>query len=426
MNPLQVFLQSNQVCSFMPPTKLNNLQNFYVTGLSYRKTDVVTRGQFTVNNQQYVSILSQASGKQLNELFILSTCNRTEIYGFASHPDELIGLICSGTNGNADTFRERCYVKKGAEAIEHLFSVGAGLDSQLLGDYEIVGQLKKAIQIAKINGNAGSLTERLVNFVLKASKNIKNQTQLSAGTVSLSFAAVQFIRENVKNIPAKKILLLGIGKIGRNTGKNLTGYLGTQNITLINRSPEKAIELATILGVRQAPAADLNLQLQQSDIIIVATNAEQPLITVSQLSNQGEKLIIDLSLPCNVESAVGELPGICLVNVDELSKLKDDTLRQRASDIPKAKAIIAEHIREFNSWVEMRKHVPVLKAVKTKLREINSDPLFLPLYKYNHCDFATDQKIQRVINGMAFKMKTVNHKGCHYIEAINEFIATGT
>ena len=402
------------------------IANFYVVGLNYRKTDAAIRGQFAVSDQQYVSILAQASIQHLDELFILSTCNRTEIYGFAAHPDQLIGLICSGTNGNLELFRERCYIKNGSDAVEHLFWVGAGLDSQLLGDYEIVGQLKTAVRFAKQNGSTGSFTERLVNCVLQASKNIKNQTKLSGGTVSVSFAAVEYIRETIKNIADKKILLLGIGKMGTNTGKNLSDYLGTKNITLINRNPEKAIELATELGLKYAPSEELIQHLQNSDIIVVATNAEHPLVFATQLEGQGEKLIIDLSIPCNVEAAVAELPGVCLVNVDELSKLKDNTLRQRESEVPKAKQILAEHIIEFKEWYDMRRHVPVLKAVKTKLLEINSDPFFLPLYKHSVSSNFTDQKIQRVINGMAFKMKTVNQKGCHYIEAINEFIATGS
>jgi glutamyl-tRNA reductase len=114
---------------------------------------------------------------------------------------------------------------------------------------------------------------------------------------------------------------------------------------------------------------------------------------------------------------------VTLINVDELSKLKDETFAKREAEVPKAKAIIDEHIAEFLDWHEMRKHVPVLKAVKTKLKEIHNSPLFIPLYNNST---HTDEKIQRVINGMAFKMKGQNQRGCHYIQAINEFIATGT
>jgi glutamyl-tRNA reductase len=135
--------------------------------------------------------------------------------------------------------------------VNHVFEVGAGLDSQIFGDYEIVGQIKLAVKFAKERGFVGAFTERLINCVLQASKSIKNQTELSGGTVSVSFAAVQYIREQVTDLH-QTILLLGVGKIGRNTCKNLVDYLGTKNITLINRSPEKAEELAIELGLRAA------------------------------------------------------------------------------------------------------------------------------------------------------------------------------
>ena len=140
----------------------------------------------------------------------------------------------------------------------------------------------------------------------------------------------------------------------------------------------------------------------------------------------GKKLIIDLSIPHNVEPAADELPHITLVSVDELSRMKDETLARRQAEVPKAKAIIAEHIADFNEWYQMRKHVPVLKAVKTKLKEIHTSPLFIPLYNHPGHKTNADEKIQRVINGMANKLKEQNQKGCHYIEAINEFMATGT
>lgn len=400
------------------------ISNFFLVGINYRKTDADVRGKYAIGNEQYTSILSKASQQYLNELFILSTCNRTEVYGFAEHAGQFIDLICNETTGTSEEFRSICYIRKGEEAVEHLFLVGAGLDSQILGDYEIVGQLKSAVRVAKEKGFSGSFTERLVNCVLRSSKTIKNQTNLSGGTVSVSFAAVQYIKENIREIETKKILLLGIGKIGRNTAKNLTAYLGTKNITLINRSQSKAIELATELGLRHAEVSQLKNEVNAADIILVATNAALPLIKAIDISSRHEKLFIDLSIPFNVEREVGHIEGIKLVNVDELSKLKDQTLRQREAEVPKAKQIITAHLDEFMEWYEMRRHVPLLKAVKSKLLEIHSDPLFLPLYKYHQA--STDQKIQRVINGMAHKMKTENQRGCYYIEAINEFIATGS
>jgi glutamyl-tRNA reductase len=273
----------------------------------------------------------------------------------------------------------------------------------------------------------GAFTERLVNCMLQCSKAIKNQTELSGGTVSVSFAAVQYIREKVVDIANKNILLLGVGKIGRNTSKNLVDYLDTKNITLINRTEEKAAELAEMLGVQHAQMHELPARIASSDIILVATNSAEPVIRRSCLEGQGDKLIIDLSVPYNVESAARHLPNVKLVNVDELSKLKDETLQKRRAEVPKAKAIIAAHLEEFVEWHEMRKHVPVLKAVKTKLKEIHTHPLYIQFSRTHSATRTVDaeKKIQRVINGMASKMRSKNTRGCHYIEAINEFIATG-
>ena len=405
-----------------------DISKFYIAGINYKKTDAVIRGQFAVSNDQYATLLSKAAEFGLHELFVLSTCNRTEIFGFAESADQLIHLLCTQTEGNASTFKQLAYIKNGLDAIEHLFSVAAGLDSQILGDYEIVGQIKQSAKFSKENGFIDTFMERLVNCVLQSSKAIKNQTNLSGGTVSVSFAAVQYIKEKVADLAGKKILLLGVGKIGRNTCKNLVDYLDADHITLINRTHNKAEELADELGLHHAPLTQLAQKIEESDIILVATNSTEPTIKKSHLEGKGEKLIIDLSVPFNVEEAAQELPNVHLVNVDELSKMKDETLQMREAEVPKAKNIIREHIEEFIEWFEMRKHVPVFKAVKIKLKEIHQTfPLYIQLAPETAlCQtINADEKIQRVINGMASKMRQRNQRGCYYIEAINEFIATG-
>jgi glutamyl-tRNA reductase len=402
-----------------------DITKFFIAGINYKKTDAAIRGQFAVSNDQYATLLTKAPEFGLHELFVLSTCNRTEIYGFAESADQLINLLCTQTEGSPSTFTQLAYVKNGMAAIEHLFSVAAGLDSQILGDYEIVGQIKQAVKFSKEQGFTDSFMERLVNCVLQSSKAIKNQTNLSGGTVSVSFAAVQYIREKVADVAGKKILLLGVGKIGRNTCKNLVDYLDADHITLINRTHDKAAQLAEELDLHHAPLAELAQKIEESEIILVATNSVEPTIKRSHLEGKGDKLIIDLSVPFNVEESAQELPNVHLVNVDELSKLKDETLQMREAEVPKAWIIIREHIEEFLEWFEMRKHVPVFKAVKTKLKEIQTFPSYIQLTpETSLCQtINADEKIQRVINGMASKMRQRNQRGCYYIEAINEFIA---
>lgn len=403
----------------MTVNRARDISKFYVAGINYKKTDATVRSQFAVNNEQAAATLSLAPAQGISSLFILSTCNRTEIYGFAEDVDQLIQLLCSQTNGDADTFKRLAYIKEGLKAVEHLFHVGSGLDSQILGDYEIVGQIRQAVKFSRDRQFIGPSMDRLVNAVLQTSKVIKNETTLSGGTVSVSFAAIQYIKEKIKDAAGKRILLLGIGKIGRNTCKNLVDYLGTQRVTLINRTEDRAAELAAELGLKHAPLSELKTEAAKADIIIVSTNAAEPTLLRTHLADQGEKLVIDLSIPYNVETSAQELPGVTLVNVDELSKLKDETLAKRKAEVPKAKKIIAAHIAEFKEWSDMRRNVPVLKAVKSKLQEIVDNTLS-PVITIN-----SEEKIQQVINGMAVKMRSHNQGGCNYIEAINEFIAPG-
>ena len=403
-----------------------DLSKFFVVGINYKKTDTKIRGSFAVGSAQYGQILQDAPIFGVQDLFVLSTCNRSEIYGFAETPQQLIRLLCSQTEGTAELFNEMAYCKQGLKAIHHLFDVAAGLDSQILGDYEIVGQIRQAMKFARERNFIHTFLERILNQVLQSSKDIKNQTALSDGTVSVAFAAVHYIRENIPEIKDKNILLLGTGKIGSNACKNMVDYLGTRNITLINRTNEKAESLASALNLRYSSMDELSAEIKKADIILVATNAAEPVIFAEQLESvKGSKLIIDLSIPCNVDKAVAVLPRITLIDVDSLSRMKDETLQRRAAEVPRAQAIIAGHVRELLDWHEMRQHVPVLKEVKIKLREIYSSPLFENSTITRTPTVATDQKIQRVLNGMASKMRKENQRGCQYIQAINEFIAGG-
>ena len=398
-----------------------NLNEFRIAGINYKKSDASLRGQFAINTDQYARILSIAPQFGINEFFILSTCNRTEIYGFAPSHQELLNLLATECEGNINVFQKNAYLKSGQEAVEHLFNVSAGLDSQILGDFEILGQIKNAIKFSKENGCIGAYLERMLNAVLQCTKSIKTNTALSNGTVSVAFAAVSYIKEHITEIAGKKILLVGTGKIGRNTCKNMVDYLGTQNITLINRTEEKAAELAQELNLTAAPLSQLDAQVAAAHIIVLATNSVNPIITLAQLQNAGHKLIIDMSVPCNVELGVAELNNVSFVGVDDLSKIKDETLQMRSAEVPKAKAIIADHISEFIAWHNMRKNVPVLKEVKSKLLQLHTS--------YHSCNAGiaiygndSEEKIQKVINTLAVKMRAQPSVGCYFIEAINEFI----
>ena len=398
-----------------------HLHNFWLVGVNYKKTDAAVRGMYAVSTEQYEQILALAPKYGIHDLFIISTCNRTELYSFADTAEHLMELLCSVTVGDIETLRSIAYIKNEREAKQHLFQVAAGLDSQILGDFEILGQIKNSVKFAKEKGFIGSIMERIINCVYQSAKSIKTNTQLSGGTVSVSFAAVNYIKEHFTQVDDKKIVLVGTGKIGRATCKNLVDYLGTRQITLINRTEETAKSLAAELHIDWAPYTNLHEQLALADVVLVSTGAMEPVIFSRDLENIGPKLVIDLSVPRNVDAAARNVPGITLVDVDTLSKIKDETLQMRKAEVPKAMAIITDHMAEFMEWYNMRKYIPVMNEVREKLRDIYIAPAFravnnIPL------EATQEEAIKKIVNTFASKIRRNKAAGCFYIEAINDYI----
>jgi glutamyl-tRNA reductase len=356
----------------------NNLSKhlyFYSVGLSYKKADAVIRGRFSLDAFAKTRLLEQAKEEGIESLIVTSTCNRTEIYGFAEHPFQLIKLICENSRGSVEEFQKVGFVYKNQEAITHMFRVGTGLDSQILGDFEIISQIRTSFSQSKSLGLASNFMERLVNAVIQASKKIKTDTEISSGATSVSFASVQYIIKNVEDIGNKNILLFGTGKIGRNTCENLVKHTKNDHITLINRTKDKAERLAGKLNLIVKDYSELHLELQKADVVVVATGAQNPTVDKAILNLKKPLLILDLSIPKNVNQDVEELEGVTLIHMDYLSQLTDETLENRKKHIPAAEAIIEEIKEEFNIWTKGRKFAPTIHALKDKLNAIKKSEL---------------------------------------------------
>ncbi|MBL4662566.1 MAG: glutamyl-tRNA reductase [Flavobacteriaceae bacterium] len=346
--------------------------HFYAIGLNYKKADAETRGHFSVTETAQKAILLQAKKNEIPSLSVISTCNRTELYGIAQHPLQLIELLCEHTQGTVEEFEKVAYVHKNNDAVSHLFKVGTGLDSQILGDFEIISQLRNGLHRSKEMGMLNAYMERLGNSVIQASKRIKNKTEISTGVTSVSFAAVQYIMARVPFVSEKNITLFGIGKIGRNTCENLIKHTKNERITLINRTKIKAEEIAGKFNLVVKDYANIESEIANSDILIVATGAQQPTINKELLYLKKPLLILDLSIPRDVAYNVTENEHVTLIHLDDLSQVTDKTLEHRQSQIPLAKKIIADVSKDFNAWVENRKFAPTIKALKTKLSEIKA------------------------------------------------------
>ena len=377
-------------------------RNLYNIGVSYRKADAHTRGRYSLSKENQIDLLKEAKSIGFDGVFVLSTCNRTEITGFAEHPFQLIQLLCKYSGGNVEEFAQISYVYKSNEAVNQLFRIGTGLESQILGDYEIVGQLKLAFKLAKKYDTINAHLERLLNLVLQASKKVKNTTQLSSGTTSVSYAAVQFIIQNVPNYDQKNILVFGLGKMGKHTCKNLAQYTKNKSVCLINRTEEKAISFVkTHSSIRNSSISNLTQEIAKSDILIVSTGSDTPTITKQHISPEKEILILDLSMPENVETSVNQFENVTLVNVDELSKITLETLSTRQNEVPKAEKIIEVYKEEFNDWLNNRKLVPAINALKESLESIKKDEINFHKKKIknfdeNQAEILTNRFIQKI------------------------------
>ena len=386
---------------------------FYAVGLSYKKADAETRGRFSLNGAAKTRVLEQAKQEGIESLIVTSTCNRTEIYGFAEHPFQLIKLICENSNGTVEEFQKVGFVYKNQEAINHMFRVGSGLDSQILGDFEIISQLKHSFNESKSLGLVNTFLDRLINAVIQSSKRIKTETEISTGATSVSFASVQYIIRNVGNIGDKNILLFGTGKIGRNTCENLVKHTKNDHITLINRTKDKAERLAGKLNLIVKDYSELHLELQKADVVVVATGAQNPTVDKAILNLKKPLLILDLSIPKNVNENVREIEGVTLIHMDHLSQMTDETLENRKRHIPAAEAIIEEIKEEFVAWTKARKFAPTIHALKEKLNAIKNSELVLQSKKMTNfneeqAEIISNRIIQKITNHFANHLKDDN------------------
>ncbi len=400
--------------------------SFYAVGLSYKKADAEIRGKFSLDAVAKTRLLEQAKNEGIESLIVTSTCNRTEIYGFAEHPFQLIKLICENSQGTVEAFQKYGFVYKNKEAVGHLFRVGTGLDSQILGDFEIISQIKTSFFQAKSVNLVNAFQERLVNAVIQASKKIKTDTEISSGATSVSFASVQYILNNVEEIGDKNILLFGTGKIGRNTCENLVKHSKHEQITLINRTKDKAEKLAQKLDVIVKDYADLQLEIQKADVLVVATSAQNPTVDKAILNLKKPLLILDLSIPKNVNENVEDVEGVTLVHMDYLSQITDETLENRKKHIPAAEAIIEEIKEEFLTWSKGRKFAPTIHALKEKLHSIKEGELHfqrkkLADFNEEQAEIISNRIIQKITNHFANHLKdeeTMVDESIEWIEKV--------
>jgi glutamyl-tRNA reductase len=391
------------------------LERFTVIGINHRLADVGTRSLFGMAQSETQALLEDAKESGLKSVIVLSTCNRSEIYAFTNDIPGLINLFVKHTRGNHEIFESKGFTKLGEAALDHLFSVAAGLDSRIVGDAEILGQLKTAISFSRKRKMIGPIMDRTLSFALQASKAVRTHTTLSAGSTSVSYAAIEWIRQQA--IPSdSSVLLIGTGKFGNSVAKNIVEYFPAFNLTLLNRTDEKASAIAATLGLNWISHKDLSVAAGAADIVIVCTRATEYSLLPSMFAGNKQQWLLDLSVPSAIHPDVKNITTVRSTDIDAISELMTATVAARNGEIPRVLEIIEHFKAEYFAWINMQRHVPVINDMKGKLQLLGE------IHWETDNQDALNQKVNRAVGSLAMNLRYRNEKGCHYIHAINEFL----
>ena len=375
---------------------------FISLGISHWKTPIDIRGKFSFPQEAVEAILEEAKELGIKSLFVLTTCNRAQFFAHTHNAFILKELFAKHTKASLEEFEKYHFLLTEDEAVHQLFELCCGLDSMILGDLQIVSQVKDAAKYANKKGMLDGYSHRLMQFVLQAYKDVRTDTAINEGPASVAHAAVLFMKERFKQFTDKKILLFGTGEIGETTVKNLQKH-SYKEMVLINRTRSKAEAIAKPLSIRVADIENLKDELIDTDILIVATGAFEPTVHTEHFKGLNcEMLLLDLSVPRNIDSEVDQIENLELIDMDQLNSIQDETLAMRRKNIPKARTIINLHKNEFYDWVLMRHLSPTIQALREKLHSYRTDELEQQKFRLSDEEFKKADKLATsVVNKIA-------------------------
>ncbi|MEK7397773.1 MAG: glutamyl-tRNA reductase [Candidatus Poribacteria bacterium] len=359
---------------------------FIITvGVSYKTTPVEVRERLAFDNSQLASMFDRlkSTGK-IASCVILSTCNRIEIYATSKDADaalsEVWKLLSDKSGIETEQLKEYLYNFTCQQAITHLFKVVSGLDSMILGEMEILGQVARAYQIACENSASNTVLNVLFQKALKLGKQIHTETRISNGASSVGSAAVELTKQVFNDIQDCSILLIGAGETGRLVAQNLANN-GASKVMVCNRSYDKAQELATQFNGCVVPFENLFQNMVNADLVVTCTSAPNYIITKEQLAHIMKMrdykpiVLIDLAVPRNIEPELSQLKNTYLYNIDDLKDIVDECLKERKLEAEKAEKIIENALDSFARWLNNLHTVPVIKAMTQKGEDIRDSEL---------------------------------------------------
>ena len=321
-----------------------------------------------------------SSHSDIREVIVLSTCNRTEVYAVAeryhaAHTD-ILEFLCETSGLSADEITPHLYSQFDDDAVVHLFEVAAGIDSAVLGETEIVGQVRDAWDFAMKQGTSRSTLNLLFRYALESGKRARTETGISRSTASVAHAAVEMAEEILGTLSGKRVLVVGAGEMGEGVAGALS-RAGTESITVLNRTVSRAEALADKIGARVSDFESLENELSTADVVLACTGAGGVIIDHELLARvrQGVStpiLVVDIALPRDVAASVAELPGVTLRDLDNLSDWAQRGIEKRASEVGQVREIIGEEVKRFLLDQTQRQAAPLVAQLREVVESIRT------------------------------------------------------
>ncbi|ABA90299.1 glutamyl-tRNA reductase [Syntrophotalea carbinolica DSM 2380] len=388
--------------------------NFLVIGLSHKTAPVELRERISFSSDDPGGVLRAITALPgISEGMILSTCNRVEVY--AASGDPAGGCAClqrfmAEHHGLDEAqLKPHLYIHSGRDAIRHLFRVASSLDSMILGEPQILGQLKEAYNLAESSCTAGPVLNRLLPRAFAAAKRVRNETAIAQHAVSVSYAAVELARKIFGDLAGKSVMIVGAGKMCELAARHLTGQ-NIGEVLVTNRTLARAQSLAEQFGGRAIPFAEFPLYLNQADIVLTSTAAGGLLLTRAQLEQiirqrkNRPMFLIDIAVPRNIDPEVNHIDNVYLYDIDDLNGVIETNLRERRKAAKKAEDIIEQEIVRFYSWLRSLEATPMIVALRRQVEDIRRTETEKTLGSLQHLDAGDRRAVEALTRAIVNKV----------------------
>jgi len=386
-----------------------------LVGLNHRTAPVEVRERVSFTAEQSRKAAEELRSRGiLQETLVLSTCNRSEIYGVPPETSHecapgLSTFLSEFHSVRPDVLSISLYHHYDREAVRHLFRVSAGLDSMLLGEAEILGQVREAYRYAHENGATGPVLNRLFQGALEVGKRVRSETELGTRPMSVASAGVKLAERIFGKMNDRNALVLGAGTISEQVVNQLRDR-GIARLFIMNRSRERADELATRVGGRVVAWGEWDAALTTADVVVSSVASEEPVlrreILQAAMSARGNRalFLMDLGLPRNIEASASELYNIYMYNIDDLTEIVAQNRNARESEVPKAETIVDEHVGKFLSWQASVELVGLVDALRARLRDEREAFIQARMESMNHLSAAERERMESMMDELLEKL----------------------